>query len=87
LTWVWGQVPAPIDWDFARFNRPNETDQEMLLGPSGWDNHTVPYRGNRMVIFNSGLFHKTDRFHFRTGYGNRRINLTFLFGSRQGAAK
>ncbi|CAN0250185.1 unnamed protein product, partial [Laminaria digitata] len=40
---------------------------------------TVPYRQNRVVMFDSRLLHETDTFRFREGYENRRINLTFLF--------
>ena len=43
---------------------------------------TVPYRANRAVIFDSDLFHETDEIHFREGYENRRINVTFLYGWR-----
>ena len=42
-------------------------------------NH-IPYRQNRIVVFDSALYHKTDSFRFREGYENRRINLTLLFG-------
>jgi len=34
------------------------------------------------VIFDSNLFHKTDRIDFREGYENRRINVTMLYGRR-----
>jgi hypothetical protein len=34
------------------------------------------------VIFDSDLFHATDRPVFRDGYLNRRINITFLYGRR-----
>ncbi|CBJ25538.1 conserved unknown protein [Ectocarpus siliculosus] len=40
---------------------------------------TVPYRQNRVVVFDSRLLHRSDKFLFREGYENRRINLTFLF--------
>ena len=43
---------------------------------------TVSYRANRMVIFDSRLFHRTQDFCFKTGYKERRINLTFLYGER-----
>jgi hypothetical protein len=43
---------------------------------------TIPYRCNRAVLFHSTLFHKTDPFHFRDGYENRRTNFTMLFGRR-----
>jgi len=43
---------------------------------------TVPYRANRAVIFDSDLFHETDRIQFQEGYENRRINVAFLYGWR-----
>ena len=43
---------------------------------------TIPYRANRAVIFDSDLFHKTDRIDFKSGYLNRRINVTMLYGDR-----
>ena len=42
----------------------------------------MPYRANRVVIFNSDLFHETDVIAFQEGYRNRRINVTMLFGRR-----
>jgi hypothetical protein len=48
---------------------------------------TVPYRANRAVIFDSDLFHETDRIAFKDGYLNRRINITLLYGRREMAAK
>jgi hypothetical protein len=44
---------------------------------------TVHYRQNRLVLFDSSLFHCTDKVRFRGGYKHSRINLTFLFGARQ----
>ena len=43
-------------------------------------NYTIPYRRNRIVIFDSILWHMTDTMNFKKGFKNRRINLTFLFG-------
>ena len=43
----------------------------------------VPYRANRAVVFNSSLFHATDRFRFGSGIDQRRINITMLFGERR----
>ncbi len=77
---VW-DVPAPKSWDFTRFNKDQAAIREFLD-----QNHaksiTVPYRGNRAVIFDSQLLHKTDRIRFRHGYDNRRINVTLLYGER-----
>ena len=42
----------------------------------------IPYNENRIVIFNSNLIHETDKFEFKEGYENRRINVTMLFGRR-----
>jgi hypothetical protein len=40
----------------------------------------IPHRSNRAVIFKSSLIHKTDDCAFRTGYDNKRINVSLLFG-------
>ena len=47
-----------------------------------YKNTTVPYRGNRMVLFQSNLFHQTDELHFKAGYEHRRTGLVYLFGAR-----
>ena len=44
----------------------------------------MPYRSNRAVIFDSDLFHETDKISFQDGYCNRRINITLLYGWRGG---
>ena len=43
---------------------------------------TIPYKFNRAVLFNSAYFHETDEIDFKDGYESRRINITYLFGSR-----
>ena len=48
----------------------------------------TPYRRNRMVIFDSMLFHKTSDHYFRQpGFKGKRINLTLLFGTLEDAAQ
>jgi len=42
----------------------------------------IPYNENRVVLFNSNLIHETDKYEFKEGYENRRINVTMLFGRR-----
>ncbi len=84
---VWDKE-APVDWDIDRFNSSEAEDQaaiKALLEESGATPVTVPYRQNRVVIFNSDLFHKTDEIHFHRGYENRRINITMLYGRRENA--
>ena len=73
----------PTDWDFEMYNMNTEMVDELLLKPTNYANVTVPYKQNRAVIFDSALFHHTDKFRFRKGYKNRRINLTLLYGDMQ----
>ena len=80
-------VPArpPADWhaSFLEYNAPNASDPTFwadLNEQSGGVNITVPHRQNRCVVFDSELYHWTDRVNFRRGYEHRRINLTFLYG-------
>jgi tetratricopeptide (TPR) repeat protein len=77
---VWNKE-APLEWDFARYNT-DERAMRDFLAVSGARPVTVPYRANRAVIFDSDLFHETDRFQFRPGYESRRINITYLYGWR-----
>ncbi len=71
----------PDNWDFVRYNKDTERVRKEILEPANYANVTVPYRENRAVIFDSMLFHHTDKFTFKEGYENRRINLTILYGS------
>lgn len=75
----------PDDWDFVRYNKDTERVRKEVLEPTNYANVTVPYRENRAVIFDSMLFHHTDKFRFKEGYENRRINLTILYGTIQTA--
>jgi hypothetical protein len=72
---------APKDWDFRMFNKDSDKMLEYLEA-AGSKPTRYPYRANRAVIFDSDLFHASDRPHFREGYLNRRINVTLLYGSR-----
>ena len=57
---------------------------QAYLARMGAKPTTIAYRCNRAVVFSSDLFHETDRMHFKEGYTNRRINITMLYGRRQG---
>lgn len=76
---VWDKMP-PTDWGLMRTQNPDKTEIERFLQESGARAITVPYRRNRMVMFNSALFHKSDDMRFKDGYENRRINVTLLYG-------
>jgi tetratricopeptide (TPR) repeat protein len=72
-------VPPPEDWQMHDY----EADQDRIVAFLGQYPHErlrVPYRDNRAVLFNSRLFHWSDRPEFTPGYENHRINLTFLYG-------
>lgn len=78
---IW-DVPAPLDWPFAKYQNNDSRSIRAFLRERAAAAIRVPYRSNRAVIFDSDLFHETDRFRFRDGYLNRRINITMLYGSR-----
>jgi len=77
---IW-DVEAPMDWDFAKFNNDAAAIRKVLAD-NGSKSVTVPYRANRAVIFDSDLFHETDKIRFKDGYPNRRVNVTMLYGRR-----
>ena len=67
------------------YNTDNPAQQRRILEyleSEGAEKVVVPHRQNRFLIFNSDLFHKTDRIDFADGYANRRINVTMLYGTR-----
>ena len=74
-------VPAPDNWTFKDYNFDHDRIYKFLK-----DNNTncvnVPYKFNRAVLFNSAYFHETDEIDFKDEYVGRRINNTYLFGSR-----
>ncbi len=82
---VW-DAPAPLGWDFAKYNDDAPAARDFLTR-AGARPVTIPYRANRAVIFDSDLFHETDRIAFKEGYLNRRINITLLYGRRETTAK
>lgn len=77
---VWDKE-APADWDFARYNT-DERAMRDFLAAHGARAHRIAHRCNRAVVFNSDLMHETDHLSFRSGYANRRVNVTMLYGRR-----
>ena len=73
---------APLKWGFKTYNNNEEKIRKEIL-KSDQKKTIVPYNDNRAVIFNSNLFHETDKIDFKDGYKNRRINVTMLFGKRE----
>ena len=72
---------APLEWGFNTYNKNEQKIREEIHN-SDQKKTIVPYNENRAVLFNSNLFHETDKIEFKEGYENRRINVTMLFGKR-----
>lgn len=75
---LWDKV-SPRSWAFTDYNN-NSKKIMAYLDQEKANSITVPYKANRIVIFNSSVFHKTDTLHFKDNYEDRRINITFLYG-------
>ena len=52
---------------------------KLLDEVSNVDYIKIAYKANRVVIFNSKLYHATDDIKFKKGYKNRRVNVTLLY--------
>ena len=75
-------IEAPLGWGFDTYNARSDVISAFLRSARAQPMR-IPYRQNRAVIFNSDLFHATDKVNFKPGYENHRINVTMLFGDRQ----
>ncbi|MCK5779182.1 MAG: tetratricopeptide repeat protein [Rhodospirillales bacterium] len=74
-------VPSPANWHFRAYNEGKDAIYRFIADHHG-NSVTVPYKCNRAVLFNSAYFHETDELHFADLYEGRRVNVTYLFGSR-----
>jgi tetratricopeptide (TPR) repeat protein len=72
-------TPAPTSWTFRDYNADKSRIAGFLASRHA-ARRKIPYRCNRAVLFNASLFHETDAIHFKDGYENQRINMTYLFG-------
>ena len=72
-------IPVPRHWTFQDYNG-DPGKMQAYVEERNAQARRVPYRENRCVMFDSTLIHTTDRFTFSSGYCNRRINVTLLYG-------
>lgn len=79
---VWDKR-APRDWSHDEYNT-NGVRMRQFLHDSGAKSHGFPYRQNRVVLFDSDFFHETQQLTFKSGYENRRTNMTLLYGEGRG---
>jgi tetratricopeptide (TPR) repeat protein len=73
----------PLDWDWYKTNTEKDDPavlQRIMAFLEDANTTTIPYRENRAVMFHSNMFHRSDRFRFKPGYKNSRMNVTMLFG-------
>jgi hypothetical protein len=76
---IW-PVERPHAWGFRQAN-VDLFEIPSVLARSSRRPTVVPYRCNRLVLFDANLFHRTSPGDFAPGYEQRRINVTFLFDS------
>jgi len=82
---VVSRVKAPPEWGYDTYNSAEGSTRILdYVAAQGEDSLTVPFRRNRAVMFDSDLFHWSDKIDFEPGYVNRRVNITMLFGKRKG---
>ncbi|MDH3703937.1 MAG: tetratricopeptide repeat protein, partial [Alphaproteobacteria bacterium] len=74
-------VPSPSNWHFKAYNEEKEEIYKFIESKNA-SSVNIKYRCNRAVLFNSAYFHETDEITFKDDYAGRRINITYLFGSR-----
>jgi len=77
----------PLEWDWMQINRQKsvpEVQAQIESFLAGAPEIVIPHRSNRAVMFHSNLFHRSDRFAFADDFASRRINVSLLFGRRQG---
>jgi hypothetical protein len=74
---IWKVVP-PSDWNYDEYNGSFEKTAAFVAQyPEA--KVSIEYKFNRLVIFDSMFFHKSQPVSCKPGYENRRINYTFLF--------
>ena len=75
---IWKKKPD-MNASFEDFNSIDNSSK-LYTEVSDTDSVKITYKANRVVIFNSKLYHATDTIKFKKGYNNRRVNVTFLYG-------
>ena len=78
---IWDKE-APKNWNFNKYNN-NHLEIKKFLKEKKSKMKRVKYKSNRVIIFNSNLFHASDTYNFKNNYESRRINITLLYGKRK----
>jgi len=69
---------APDDWTWSQYNSDIKMIEKYLKDTDAKERH-IPYRYNRICLFDSKYFHKTNGVSMWHGPENRRVNYTFMF--------
>lgn len=78
---IWDKKPPP-DWKYESYNSSTSVDSiRAFLQSEGAQGIRIPHRANRVVVFDSDLFHETDEIDFKEDYLSRRVNVTLLYGT------
>ena len=68
----------PDDWSYDQYNSDADGITKYLK-ESNAKKRLIPYNYNRIIIFDSRYFHKTNGVSMKKGKENRRVNYTFMF--------
>ncbi|MBT6959818.1 MAG: hypothetical protein HOA00_01620, partial [Rhodospirillaceae bacterium] len=69
---VWDKKP-PAEWTYEDYNNTKSVEGiREFLQTQGANGIRIPHRANRVVIFDSDLFHETDDIDFKDDYLSRR---------------
>lgn len=77
---IWDKKP-PDTWSYEDYNNlKNVKKIREFLQNEDAQGIRIPHKANRVVIFDSDLFHETDDIDFEEDYLSRRVNITLLYG-------
>lgn len=68
----------PDDWSYDQYNSDADGIKEYLKETNA-KQRLIPYQYNRIILFDSRYFHKTNGVSMKEGKENRRVNYTFMF--------
>ena len=68
----------PEDWSYDQYNSDVNGIKEYLKETNA-KQRLIPYQYNRIILFDSRYFHKTNGVSMKKGKENRRVNYTFMF--------
>ena len=68
----------PDDWSYDQYNS-DVNGIKNYLKETNAKPRLIPYQYNRIILFDSRYFHKTNGVSMKKGKENRRVNYTFMF--------